>query len=407
MNSKTINKDGYNIHVIKTDRFKSNEMDIVFSCENTKENYLLSALIELLYLTSEKYKTKRDRYIRCEELYSEEFELSADKIGTMTTFSIAVNFINPKLVKDDYAKEAIEFPFDIFNNPIFDESKLDEIKDKMKYKLKKRNERPQSLAAKNAHDLFFEGSIYNNVFLVEEDIIDTITIEQIKNRYNDLVNNSNVDVFLVGDIDDKYIDYIDQNMKYKSVNKEFYEPIRISSVDEIKEKTDIKEDINQAQMIYYYDLPVLNNKERCTLKILNNILGNGMSSRLFNIVREKHHLCYSIYSHINIYEGSIHIYAGVDDKNIKKTNKLIDEVFDSMKSITDEEVNDARTRLLNGIRAINNSIYSIYDRLFDETLLKKMSIEEEIEYVNSVTKEDIYKLLDSIKINTKYVLKGE
>ena len=64
---------------------------------------------------------------------------------------------------------------------------------------------------------------------------------------------------------------------------------------------------------------------RFALRLLNTMLGENMSSRLFQVVREDRGLAYSIYSSLNYFDdtGILTISAGLDVANLKKTLKLI------------------------------------------------------------------------------------
>jgi predicted Zn-dependent peptidase len=66
-------------------------------------------------------------------------------------------------------------------------------------------------------------------------------------------------------------------------------------------------------------------ESRFALRLLNTVLGENMSSRLFQTVREEHGLAYSIYSANSFFDdaGDIVISAGLDVDNVKKTLKII------------------------------------------------------------------------------------
>lgn len=84
-------------------------------------------------------------------------------------------------------------------------------------------------------------------------------------------------------------------------------------------------------------LPLLHPK-RFTLDLLNVILGEGMSSRLFTEIRDRLGLAYSIHSFIDHFldTGSISIYAGVETKNLKVAINAILEQLSRLKEIVPE-----------------------------------------------------------------------
>jgi predicted Zn-dependent peptidase len=85
-------------------------------------------------------------------------------------------------------------------------------------------------------------------------------------------------------------------------------------------------------------LPLLH-PQRFTLDLLNVILGEGMSSRLFTEIRERLGLAYSIYSYVEHFSdsGSLNVYAGVEPKNLETATGAIREQLQQLKEPVPEE----------------------------------------------------------------------
>ena len=83
--------------------------------------------------------------------------------------------------------------------------------------------------------------------------------------------------------------------------------------------------VAQAQLALGIRTCSRHDPRRYSLRLLNVILGENMSSRLFQIVREDHGLAYNVHSCLNWFEdtGSFVVYAGVDPKDVLNTVKLI------------------------------------------------------------------------------------
>jgi Predicted Zn-dependent peptidases len=90
-------------------------------------------------------------------------------------------------------------------------------------------------------------------------------------------------------------------------------------------------------------------ERRPTLNVLNSVLGGGMSSRLFQEVREKRGLAYSVYSFAGSYAdaGIVGLYAGCTPKKAPQVARLMLDEFHRLASdgITDEELRRARGQL--------------------------------------------------------------
>jgi predicted Zn-dependent peptidase len=75
--------------------------------------------------------------------------------------------------------------------------------------------------------------------------------------------------------------------------------------------------------------------QRYPLMVMNTLLGEGMSSRLFQNLRERHGLAYTVYSFVNTMSdtGNFGVYAATDAKNVDRSIELITKVFDKLRSM--------------------------------------------------------------------------
>jgi predicted Zn-dependent peptidase len=88
------------------------------------------------------------------------------------------------------------------------------------------------------------------------------------------------------------------------------------------------------------------------LQVFVNVLGGGMSSRLFQEVREKRGLCYSIYNFHMAYAdtGFYGIYAGTDAADVSELMRVaIGELNNAVETITESEVNRAKAQMKAGL----------------------------------------------------------
>ncbi len=95
--------------------------------------------------------------------------------------------------------------------------------------------------------------------------------------------------------------------------------------------------------------PPVASEERYCSHLLSNILGGGMSSRLFQNIREKRGLVYSIYSMLNLYHdaGSLMVYAGTAPENASKVVELILKELGRLKTqlVSSQELKRAKENL--------------------------------------------------------------
>ncbi|HEY4275703.1 MAG TPA: pitrilysin family protein [Rhizomicrobium sp.] len=114
----------------------------------------------------------------------------------------------------------------------------------------------------------------------------------------------------------------------------------------------IEEDLEQAHIVYAFPGVASNDPDFHVAQIHATILGGGMSSRLFQEVREKRGLCYSIYAFANNFQdtGFTGIYAGTGEKEAGELSAVIAGEMEAMTSgIGDAELARAKAQLKSGL----------------------------------------------------------
>ena len=110
-----------------------------------------------------------------------------------------------------------------------------------------------------------------------------------------------------------------------------------------------KKSLEQVQICLGVPSHSITHERRYVSYILNTLLGGGMSSRLFQNVRERQGLSYAIYSELNPYRdtGCLSVYAGTSRENAPKLVQSVVKEFREMKAqtITEEELRRAKDQL--------------------------------------------------------------
>ena len=149
---------------------------------------------------------------------------------------------------------------------------------------------------------------------------------------------------------------------------------------------------------------------------LSSILGGGMSSRLFQSVREKLGLAYSVYSFLSSYKetGVTYVYAGVNQQTVKEAyDCIIDELTQfSEKGITAKELNRAKEQI-KGSTALSSESTSSLMMSFGKRLLLSndiFDVEKELKKLSNLTLEEVNEVakqwFNCSKMATSIVGKG-
>ena len=417
MEYKKINKNGVNLHLINTNRFKTVDVVIFFTKKFDKEdivfgNYLASSLV----YTSKKYNTKNKMAIIGEELYGAKVGSSFGLSGNLESFVFSVSFLNPKYTVPDYLDKSLDFLYEVLLNPNVEDGKFNqELFDIMtKEQITSINSvklNPNAYASNEFGKIMFKGTPceYSTITSIEK--LDKVNRKNLYDFYKRLFNGEyKVDFAVLGEVDESIVDKIFKKFSIiKSSNEKLSFNIEYKTDGKLVTKIDSL-DFNQSKLYMGYRLNDMDYHELYhVLRVYNTILGTMNDSILFNVVREEHSLCYSIGSYFNRYNKSLVIYAGINKTNYEETVELIKKCVESMsdKKVIESLFDYAKKTLntyLNSyyddlVGQINHYYYTEFDTVED--------IETQRDNINKVTVDDVVKLNEKIKLSTIYMLKGD
>jgi len=144
-------------------------------------------------------------------------------------------------------------------------------------------------------------------------------------------------------------------------------------------------------------LPV-SDERRFALRVLDSILGGSSSSRLFQEVREKRALAYSVFSFASFHEqtGQVGIYVGTRHENVATTCDVIAAELDRLREdgVTEAELDRARENVKGRTVLAMESTAARMNRLGSAVLagLPLLSIDEVVDRLDAVTAEDLLEL---------------
>lgn len=163
-----------------------------------------------------------------------------------------------------------------------------------------------------------------------------------------------------------------------------------------------KSSLEQVQICLGVPAPAVDSPDRYALYLLNSILGGGMSSRLFQSVREEAGLAYSIYSELSPFRdtGALSVYAGTSAEKTPEAIRLIVEEFRRLKSepVSDEELNRARNQSKGNIVLGLESSSARMSNLARQQMYygRFATVDEIIADVDRVTPADIQRLANDL-----------
>ncbi len=146
------------------------------------------------------------------------------------------------------------------------------------------------------------------------------------------------------------------------------------------------------------------------LTVANAIFGGGAQSKLFNNVREKLSLAYYAGSFIDKCKGFMMVNAGIEFENFQKAYDEIMVQFEEMKkgNITDLELESSKGFLINSLTSCYDDQHALISFHLNEKIGQTFAdIDQCIERIKRITKEDAAKAMSGVKLDTVYFLAGK
>lgn len=406
----------YNIHTIKTDRFKTIRMEITFRNNLDKEDYQIrNFLFNLLLENNKEYKTKRELLLKQEDLYNASLYASVNKLGASILQTVVIDFLDPSLTKDDYLEEAIKLPFDMIFNPDinnneFNKESFEIVKKYLENEIKTSIENKSRYAVSSALKGMDKDSISAIDMLGTLEGLDNITNDKLLEAYNNILKHDYVDISIIGNINtDRVIDIINKYANFETIkDHEINYYVENKLPKKVKEITE-ESDNTQTHLIYILNVNKLTERERdYVLPVFNTILGGGsLETKLYRHVRDEKSLCYSIGSMNMKFDGLILIRTGIDSENINEAKKTIEYTLKDMKNISDIELSRSISSIINNLNMCLDSEGNIIDEYLFNYIFNRPYVDERKEIYKTVTKEEVASLAKRIEINTIYILEGE
>lgn len=365
--------------------------------ESNQENGLSHLIEHLLFKGTEKRSAKD---------IAEEMDAIGGHINAFTTKEYTCIYSK---VLDRHINRAFDVLTDMFFNSKFDVNDIKKEKTVIVEEIRMYEDTPEEIV----HDLFSsviwgEHPLGRSILGTEESIM-AIKREYILNFYDNYYIPDNVVISIVGNIEfenmleliNKY--FCEWNKTKKSI-RNYTKPTEISG------KLFREKECEQVHLCLGTKGIPLGNKDFYPFLILNNIIGGGMSSRLFQKIREDLGLTYSIYSYQTSYtdSGLFSIYAGMHPKSTEKVIEIVKkEIVDIKKyGITSNELNRSKEQIKGNLLLSLESSSSRMSHLGKSTLIldRIISSEEIISKLDNVSMESIFNVIENVFGNSVYAM---
>ncbi len=414
MNYTKYENNSYNLHIIKTDKFKTNMIKINFKKKLKKEDITLSNLLTKIILLSNKtYTNKRELEIASEELYGISMSATTSISGNYLVNSFSSIFLNEKYTEKEMTSKSIKFIFDIIFNPDITDNEFNNFnlaKRLVEDEINTIKDNPKGYSQLRMLENMDKTRPHNAIGYIED--LEKITNKDLYKFFQSLIKSNIIDVFIIGDLDTQYIKetinkYLTINTLKKPSDSHFLTHKKIRKTA----KTVIETlPLEQAKLSIGFKIDNLTDFEKkYVMNIFSYILGGSPDSKLFKNIREKNSLCYYVYSNFKPVTNILTINAGIDKKDFKKCVSLIKKEVSKMSKgdFSENDINAAKVTYISSLKDVEDNQPSILKIFESHEYLKYDLLDERANNIINVTKEDIVNVSKKIFIHTIYLLEGE
>ncbi len=216
---------------------------------------------------------------------------------------------------------ALDVLGDMVRNPKFDEKEIDKERHVIFEEIKMIKDSPSNHSMHEIQKCLYEPTLGLSI-IGSVETLSSITRKRILERFEETYQPSDMILSVVGDADfNKIVKFAEKNFVSKKKSKIPSFKVKEKNQNKIEKR----KGIDQANIIFAYHIPKSKDKKSYAAFLLNSILADGMSSRLFHEVREKRNLAYSIggSSDINKEFSYSIIHAGTKKENVEPIRRII------------------------------------------------------------------------------------
>ncbi len=412
-------QEGVYLASCKTDKFKSAVLTVSFAVpldSETASGY--SLLTNLMSLCTGKYPTMQSFSIIKDELYALGLDAYVQRRGELLLVRLEINSIADSYTFDNERVlfRATELLGDAIFNPylengVFSEKSVENEKACLIEEIESLVENKLSYALFRARQAMCAGEPFAVDAAGETGRVAALNGSDLMPFYRNIVENAPVFITYAGEAD---FDYVEQcvrtHLPFSARKNDLPDSVLHPVSNDIYRVTESME-MEQAIVVLGFTVEMAKTpKQRAILSVCDEIFGGSSTSKLFMNVREREGLCYYCSSYPAGRKNIIFVASGVEQGAEDKAIAAIYREVDAMKQgdFSDYDLQNAKNSIIRSLLSAESSLNSISGYLLGQIISEdSATIEESVDLVANVTRDDIIKLASTVTPELEYILGGE
>jgi predicted Zn-dependent peptidase len=360
-----------------------------------------SLLAEVLRRATPTYPTTKKLENKLQELYSAKLSFGTYKRGETHIITASLEQIADEFLPQPISQVAANILNEaVFNQASFNAEYVEQEKANLKLRIAAIINNKAQYAQKRCIEEMFKDNPYAINSDGYADIIDEITPQKLYDYYRNTFLNLPYATYTSSDetISVMPSDLPPLNLPTLPIGK----PHNITERD----------DLSQSKLSMGFTTGIGSDEEHdyYNLTVFNALFGGSPYSKLFNNVREKLSLAYSVSSQVERFKGVVFVNAGIDADGFKPAYSEILKQLDEVKTANfdDAELTAAKESIINNLKSVCDTQFAFQDFLLRQHLSGRPSegIDQLIAGVNNVTKADVCDIAKRMQLHTVFLLEG-
>jgi Predicted Zn-dependent peptidases len=326
---------------------------------------------------------------------AEDIARQVDSIGgNMDAFTAKECICFNMKVVDEHLPVAIDILSDLVLNPLFKEEDIAREKGVILEEIKMDEDSPDYLVHEIFTQSFFKDHPLGKPILGTRDTVKKFERSSVLEFYKQCFTPENIVVSAAGNLEHKkFVDLVKRHFAQLKPTKTNRKSRRPETASRIMLRN--KKSLEQVQICMGVPSYPIAHEKRYASYILNSLLGGGMSSRLFQNIRERQGLAYAIYSDLSPYRdtGCLCVYAGTSRESAGKVvQSVVRELFRlKSETVSAEELRRSKDQLKGSLMLSLESSTSRMSNLARQEMYFDhfFTLDELIERIEAVSADDL------------------
>ncbi len=409
------------VKVLPTTKFKTTTITLKFMAPLDSDTMTArSILSKILVRATKQWPSDKDFNRHLSHLYGAYVNSFVSKFKDKHVITISLELVNERYLKDQTPlfEKGLELLREMIYNPLISDNQFNEIfvaqeKSLLSKKLNAMIDNKSQISFLNLLKYMLGEQPYRHLATGQVEYIADITPENLYHTYQSMLQNDYCAVYVVGNVDEQQVK--SQIQTYFNINPfsfELSQPNPIGQDHNTPQVIIETDDVDQAKLNMGFTLPAkYGDPEYFAMIVFNVMFGGDPSSVLFNEVREKQSLAYSIHSQIDAKNGFLFVLSGVSTDKYEIAKETIVSEFEKFQQgdFEEEKLALAKKVILSQRQESYDRAKSIIEIMNNNILLDEpMSEENYISGIQNVNKSDIQQLAQETTLDTIYILtKGD